>query len=83
MKTIFIALALGLFPNISLFAQSYASSMFTFCKQKGETITLEELKKCPELVSKNKTLEVKSYIVAIHILVRESDKDSFLLCLRH
>lgn len=76
MKAIFITLVFALLCNTSFFAQNYASGMFTFCKQKGETITLEDLKKCPELVSKNKKLDVQSYTIAIYCLIPESDRDS-------
>jgi hypothetical protein len=41
------------------------ASLFAFCKFTGESITLKELKKCPELTSKNKKLEVKSYTFVI------------------
>ena len=76
MRNSLIIVSVCLFCSSVLFAQNYASGMFTFCKQTGETLSLQELKKCPDLVSKNKKLEVQSYIIAIYCPITESDPDS-------
>lgn len=76
MKKIIVVFFIGLFCKQFSSAQSYNSGRFTFCRQTGETITLADLKRCPQLIAKNKKLEVKSYLVAIYVPATDSDKDS-------
>jgi len=42
----------------------------TFCKHTNETISLNDLNKCKTVVSKNKNVEVKSFVVAVFIKVK-------------
>jgi hypothetical protein len=54
-----------------VFGQNYGNqSRFSFCKHTGETISLNDLNKCKTVVSKNKNVEIKSFVVAVFIKVK-------------
>lgn len=69
-KNIFVVILFVCF-SVFAFGQSYGNySLFSFCKHKAETISFNDLQKCKTLVSKNKNLEIKSFIVSIFIKVK-------------
>lgn len=54
-----------------VFGQNYGNQRrFSFCKHTGETISLNDLNKCKTLVSKNKNVEIKSFVIDIFIKVK-------------
>lgn len=60
-----------IFLSTLAFGQNYGNqSRFSFCKHASETISLKDLNKCKTLVSKDKNVQIKSYIVLIFIKIK-------------